>query len=150
MGLSAMLGGLIGSATATGISETLDGVGKAAINIRSAVTGQLPPEKAADLEMHLADIDAKIAEAQNKVNEIEAGSASFFVAGWRPAVGWCGVLGLIYSVLLQPMLAWYSTMLRITAPPMIDSGALITLLGVILGIGSMRSYEKFKGVHQEH
>ena len=79
---------LIGSATATGVSETLDGIGSAAIKLREAITGDLPAEKRAELEMKYAELTARLSEAQTKVNEAEAGSISFFVAGWRPATGW--------------------------------------------------------------
>lgn len=150
MGLMTTLGGLIGGATATGISETLDGVGKAAVNIRSAITGDLPPEKKAELEIHLADIDVRLSEAQNKVNEIEAGSVSFFVAGARPAIMWICAASLAYTFLLQPFLAWGSVNFGWLAPPTIDTGSLMTLLLGVLGLGTMRSYEKVNGVHNDH
>ncbi|MBI5235576.1 MAG: hypothetical protein HY886_04935 [Deltaproteobacteria bacterium] len=144
------LGSLIGSATATGVSETLNGVGEAAIKIREAITGDLPPEKRAELTIHLADIEARLAEAQGKVNEIEAGSTSFFVAGWRPAAGWSAVIGLCYTFFAQPFFAWASLNWGWTAPPAIDTGALITLLMGMLGLGGLRTYEKIKDVHNEH
>lgn len=85
--------------------------------------------------------------AQIDVNKVEAASTSFFVAGWRPAVGWTCVIGLVYSFLLQPLLEWASPGLGLTTPPpKLDMGTLITLLGGMLGIGGLRTMEKLKGV----
>lgn len=150
MGIMTALGGLIGGATATGISQTLAGVGDAAIKMREAVTGDLPPEKKAELETKLADIEARIAEAQNKVNEVEAGSTSFFVAGWRPFIGWIGGLGVAYTALIQPLGAWLSSNYQWQPPPTIDTGALMTLVLGMLGIGTMRTVEKIQGVSNNH
>jgi hypothetical protein len=144
------LGSLIGSATATGVSETLDGVGSAAIKLREAITGDLPAEKRAELEMKYADLTAKLSEAQTKVNEVEAASASFFVAGWRPAVGWMCVMGVGYTYIGQPFLSWASVNWGWQVPPVIDTGALMTLLLGMLGLGGLRTYEKVKDVHNEH
>lgn len=150
MSIMTALGGLIGTATGTGISETLSGVGDAAIKLRTAITGNLPPEKAAELEAHLADVEARLSEAQNKVNGIEAQSASFLVAGWRPIVGWICAFGVAYAFLFQPMAAWLSTGVHIPAPPVIDVGTLLTLLFAMLGLGGLRTFEKTKGIHNEH
>lgn len=150
MSIMTALGRLLGGAASTGISEAANGIGDAAIKMRSAITGDLPPEKKAELEGHLADIDARLAEVQGKVNEVEAGSASFFVAGWRPAAGWLGVLGLSYQVLAWPFLVWFARILELPEPPQIDTGVLLTIITGMLGLGGMRTFEKVKGVHQEH
>ena len=42
--------------------------------------------------------------AQTEVNKVEAGHASVFVSGWRPAIGWIGVLALSYQFILYPIL----------------------------------------------
>lgn len=85
--------------------------------------------------------------AQIDVNKVEAANASLFVSGWRPAVGWTCVLGLVYSFLMQPLLEWASPGLGlVTMPPKLDMGTLITLLGGMLGIGGLRTVEKLKGV----
>ena len=39
-------------------------------------------------------------------NEIKAASSNLFVSGWRPAVGWVGVLGLAYQFLGYPFMQW--------------------------------------------
>lgn len=105
------------------------------------------------------DIDAYRAETerldgQTEVNKVEAASSSLFVSGWRPAVGWVGVLAMFYQFVLYPFLVWgWSLMqaahwisLGLVVPPMLDTDALWVILTGILGIGGMRSAERIKGV----
>jgi predicted Na+-dependent transporter len=56
------------------------------------------------------------------------------------------VLGLAYQFLVQPLLAWGSGVWAVPLPPNLDLGDLLTLLGGMLGLGSLRTAEKFKGV----
>lgn len=93
--------------------------------------------------------DAQI--AQIEVNKEEAKSEKLFVAGWRPAVGWICALGLAWATVLQPLLSWVSTVSFGYNGnfPDIDSTLLIFVLGGILGIGGMRSFEKVKGVSSD-
>ena len=51
-------------------------------------------------------IDAGLLAGQQEINKIEAASASVFVAGWRPAVGWVCVAALAYQFLTYPALVW--------------------------------------------
>ena len=90
----------------------------------------------------------QVALAQAEINKIEAASADPFKSNWRPAVGWTCVLGLFYQFLMQPILPWIIVSLGGHAPalPAIDNGTLMTLLGGLLGLGSMRTLEKVKGV----
>tara|TARA_Y100000034_G_scaffold9926_1_gene10509 strand:+ start:1372 stop:1761 length:390 start_codon:yes stop_codon:yes gene_type:complete len=77
---------------------------------------------------------------QMEINKAEAAHKSIFVSGWRPFIGWvCGV-GLLYNVLLSPILDVWFTM------PEIDPGLLYPVLMGMLGLGGMRTAEKFKGV----
>lgn len=88
---------------------------------------------------------------QMEINKVEAGSSSLFVAGWRPAAGWASVGGLVYATLLEPLCSWAARVLfDYTGPfPEIDPTLLIFVLGGMLGIGAMRSYEKVKGVSSD-
>jgi hypothetical protein len=84
--------------------------------------------------------------AQTDINKVEAASSSTFVAGWRPAVGWVCVLGLLYTFLAQPLITWWATNHTMTAPPVLDMGVLVTLLGGMLGLAGLRTKEKVEGV----
>lgn len=84
--------------------------------------------------------------AQAEINKVEAQSPSLFKSGWRPAVGWTCVVGLVYSVLVYPLLTWVAVVYNIVPPPNIDTGVLVTLLGGLLGLGTLRTVEKAKGL----
>ena len=85
----------------------------------------------------------KNAALQLDVNKVEAAHKSLYVAGWRPFIGWCCGLGLLYSVLLAPLLdIWFEM-------PVIDSSILMPTMTGMLGLGALRSYEKVKGVSRE-
>ena len=87
-----------------------------------------------------------LALAQLDVDKVEAANPAVFVAGWRPAVGWACVTGVLYSVLLQPVLAWVTLLAGSHAvPPVVDPSILMTLLGTLLGIGGMKSFDMLKG-----
>lgn len=94
-----------------------------------------------------ARLDAQIS-GQIEVNKVEAASGSVFVAGWRPAVGWVGAAGLAYSTLFQPLASWTAKVVFAYGGvfPVIDNQLLLYVLGGMLGIGTMRTVEKIKGV----
>lgn len=106
------------------------------------------------LELENRKLDLAIDLAQIEVNKVEAASASVFVAGWRPAIGWIGAAAMAYQFLLYPMMLWAWTYLQgtgwipkeLAAPPVLDADQLWVILSGILGIAGMRSFEKTKGV----
>lgn len=109
------------------------------------------PTEAAKAKLALAKMekDGELAEmtAQTDINKIEAGSSSLFVAGWRPFVGWVGGFGLAYAAILEPMLRLIATLYGYTgAFPAIDTTVTMQVLFGLLGLGMMRSFDKFKGV----
>lgn len=100
----------------------------------------------ADFMVMIAKGDMAQALAQIEVNAKEASSPSTFVAGWRPAVGWIGAFGLFYATIGQGLLVWASGIWHFPPPPAVDTDTLVYILGSMLGIGGLRSYEKIKGV----
>ena len=93
------------------------------------------------------DQEFQLALGQIKVNEAESQHASLFVAGWRPAVGWTCVLGLSYNFVIYPLLLWLVavTGATIQPPPLITDYLMELVLGM-LGLGALRTAEKWKGV----
>ena len=86
--------------------------------------------------------------AQLEINKAEAQSGSFFKGGWRPAVGWICALAFAYHFVLQPLILFLATLFGAELPqlPEFEMGTLLTVLGGMLGIGGLRSYEKQKGL----
>ena len=90
----------------------------------------------------------QLALAQIEVNKAEAASGSIFKGGWRPFIGWvCGV-AFAYHFVLQPIILFAVTAygLQIPTLPEFDMTSLMTVLGGMLGIGGLRTYEKQKGL----
>lgn len=83
---------------------------------------------------------------QLRINEAEASSSSVFVSGWRPFIGWVCGFSLVYSFIGQPLLAWASLTWHFAIPPNLDLDTLLTLLGGMLGLGTLRTVEKVNGV----
>ncbi|MDO8940886.1 MAG: 3TM-type holin [Methylicorpusculum sp.] len=84
---------------------------------------------------------------QLEINKMEAAHPSLFVAGWRPAVGWMGALGYGYEFLLRPIANGIAVANGL--PPIfpgVEMEALTSLLFGLLGLGTLRTVEKVKGV----
>jgi hypothetical protein len=82
----------------------------------------------------------ELAVAQIKLNTSEA-TGNWFQSSWRPATGWVCVLALGVNYLVSPMAAGFGIDI-----PQADGGTLMPILGGLLGLGSMRSAERIKGV----
>lgn len=107
-----------------------------------------PAEKAkaeAEFLQMMQEQDLKKVLAQLEVNAKEAASPSVFVAGWRPAVGWCCAAGFLWATIGQPIATWVGLKYGWPAPPAIDTEVLMYVLGGMLGLGTLRTYEKAKG-----
>lgn len=122
------------------------------LGIVGQIFDRVIPDKAAaekaKLEMAAAlqSQEFSLALEQIKVNTEEAKSASVFVAGWRPACGWIGAVGLGYAAILEPL----ARFLAVVAFdyhgkfPVLDTTITMQILFGILGLGAYRSYEKVK------
>lgn len=108
-----------------------------------------PNEKAKaefDLLKEAQSGDLSITLKQLEINLAEAQSTSLFKGGWRPFVGWgCG-FGLLWAAVFHNLLEWASLVYGLPPPPNIDTDTLVYVLGALLGVGGMRTYEKKSGV----
>jgi hypothetical protein len=123
------------------------------LDIGSKVIDRVFPDPAAAASAKLELIklqqsgDLAVMAGQMKINEIEAGSASLFVSGWRPAIGWvCGAacawnwIGLPIVKVGLGLLA-----IKLELAPANLTEMMPILLGM-LGLGGLRTLEKVQGV----
>ena len=105
-------------------------------------------ERAArEIEAKLAEHLAKIDLAQLEVNKQEAAHRNLFVAGWRPFVGWTCGLALFYTYVAQPIAMFVMAQTGdLVQLPHLDLSTMMPVLLGMLGLGGLRTYEKFKGV----
>ena len=107
---------------------------------------QLAHEVATMAQRHAQEL----AKAQLEVNKVEAAHNSLFVSGWRPAVGWCCVLGMAGNFILIPFTNFILALLAIQITiPLIELETMMPVLMGMLGLGAMRSYENTKGGSRE-
>ena len=109
-------------------------------------------DQKAKLAHELATMADKLAHeqqlAQMAINKEEASSGSLFKGGWRPCIGWICGIAFGYHFVLQPVIIFVVALVGIEIPelPEFDMGTLLTVLGGMLGIGGLRTYEKQKGL----
>ena len=82
----------------------------------------------------------EIALAQIETNQEEA-KGNWFQSGWRPATGWICVLGFGVNFLVSPLAAGFGFVI-----PQADTSVMLPVLMGMLGLGTMRSLERIKGV----
>lgn len=122
------------------------------------------PQAAADAKLKVMEIaqrgelaqleaETRLAQAQIDINKADAQSSDAFQRRWRPAAGWVCVLGLAYTFLFQPLFPWLIKVLALVVGstsaipdlPEIEIDYLLSLLGALLGLGGLRSFERVKG-----
>lgn len=103
-----------------------------------------------DIEQQMLTAMTSLVQGQLAVNAKEAEHASIFVAGWRPAIGWVCGAGLAWNFIVQPLISWIAFLVPgapdLSGAPQLEIGELMTILGGMLGLGGLRTYEKRLGV----
>lgn len=131
---------------------SITGMGEVAAAI-GGILDKIFPDKteaeksAAALQIALLQAEQQDKQMQADVNKAEASSASMFVAGWRPFIGWVCGAGLACTFLVAPLATWGGRLFgKDIVFPELDMGTLMTLLFGMLGLGGMRTVEKVSGV----
>ena len=124
-----------------GIGSVIEGVGKVAEHFVTTDKERMA------LELESRKIDQQNDMAQLAVNTEEAKSASLFVSGWRPAIGWTCGFGLLYVSVMLPIAEFVAKMYGYAGTfPEVDTSITMQVLFGMLGLSGMRTYEKPKGV----
>jgi len=101
----------------------------------------------AELKSQIISLDL----AQAQTNLEQAKHSSIFIAGARPAIMWICAFGLGWQFVFQPVAAW---ILAVSGSelmlPLFETEGLMPLTLSLLGLGSMRSFEKFKGIQRNN
>lgn len=105
----------------------------------------------AEWELTVLRIASEEAKQQAEINVEEARSPNVFVSGWRPAVGWVCAAGFAGASLIQPLFSWAYVLWYHQPAPVIPlpTDILMTVLLGMLGLGTLRTLEKIKGVAQQ-
>lgn len=126
----------------------------AGIEAVSRIIDRVLPDKAANdaaklelLRMQTSG-DFTLLGKQLDVNAEEAKSASLFVAGWRPFIGWVCGFALAYQYVLRPLSVSIAAAFDVGLPLVTLDDNLWELMFGMLGMGALRSWDKRKGVAQ--
>ena len=115
----------------------------------SDLIGKAIPDKNKRMELE-ASIKSQMIDlqkAQTEINLEQAKHPSIFVSGSRPAILWICALGLAWQFFLAPLMNWAVVISGSTIqPPVINTEGLLTLTLSLLGLGGLRTAEKWKGV----
>lgn len=129
-----------------GIGTVIESVGK--------VAGDLITTDKERMEMALREkeLDQKNDLAQIDLNKTEAATGSLFIGGWRPAIGWtCAIALFCYYVpyVLAATVLWVVQVIQtgqLVQRPDLGIADLLGLVFAMLGMSTLRSAEKMKGV----
>ena len=114
----------------------------------------------AKVQLQLEQLENAAKSGQLKINEVEAAHPSIFVAGWRPAIGWVSAVSLALMYIPKALVMTYvwtkqcasvlvasKDITDVVIPAFPDLGAMdiIGLVGSMLGIATLRSFDKHKG-----
>lgn len=124
-------------------------------DLANTILGAILPESktqiAADERARLAAqiqimiLQSNLIKGQLDANTAEAGSTSIFVSGWRPFIGWICGTAFAFNFVILPVLTWfYIVIMGHATPPMpqFDMTTLMGLLTGMLGMGTLRSFDK--------
>jgi len=123
------------------------------LDIGSKVIDRLWPDPAqaasAKLELYKLQQSGELQQimGQLEINKAEAASASVFVSGWRPFIGWtCGVAcawNWVGISVAKVIAAFFQYPILLTPA---DLSEMLPVLMGMLGLGVLRTTEKIKGV----
>tara|TARA_R100000700_G_scaffold813_1_gene2158 strand:- start:1104 stop:1511 length:408 start_codon:yes stop_codon:yes gene_type:complete len=100
-----------------------------------------------EIEKQLATHLAKIDIAQLEINKQEAAHRNIFVAGWRPFIGWSCGFAMCYAYIIQPITVFILAQTgNLVDLPTLDLSEMMPVLLGMLGLGGLRSFEKYKKI----
>ena len=127
-----------------GIAESIIGVAGKVLD-KFVEDKDLKRKLESELKSQIISLDL----AQAQTNLEQAKHSSVFIAVARPAIMWTCAFGLGWQFVFQPVAAW---ILAVSGSelllPLFETEGLMPLTLSLLGLGSMRSFEKFKGIQR--
>ena len=129
-----------------GIAESVIGVAGKVLD-KFVEDKDLKTKLEAELKTQMVSLDL----AQAQANIEQAKHPSIFVAGSRPAIMWICAFGLGWQFVFQPIAVWGIAVSGADLVlPVIQTEGLMSLTLALLGLGSMRTAEKWKGVQRNN
>jgi len=105
----------------------------------------------AEIDKQLTIAAIEQTKAQTDIDLAEANNKSLWVSGWRPGVGWACSVAYFSNYILAPFFTFGSAIVYhisgspFPAYPQIDTGTMMPVLLGLLGLGGLRTYDKYIG-----
>ena len=104
-----------------------------------------------ELEKELLIAIMQSSKDQAEINKIEASNSNLFIAGARPFILWICAFALCWEYLLLPISSYFIAFFMTIPPlPTLNSEGLFNLMIGMLGLSTLRTYEKRNDVQGNH
>ena len=110
-------------------------------------------EEKEKLKIQMKEIDARLQEKQMAINLADAqstagGLSGFMQRSWRPLIGMSAAIAIFWEFVLSKFILFFLGVFHyeVINIPQLDAGVLMTLVTSLLGLGTLRTCEKSKGL----
>tara|TARA_R100001460_G_scaffold26146_1_gene52811 strand:- start:21931 stop:22344 length:414 start_codon:yes stop_codon:yes gene_type:complete len=110
-------------------------------------------EEKAAAKIKLKELDNALNKAQTDINLADAKSTATGLGGllqriWRPLIGFSCALAIFWEFVLKQFIMFFLAVFEIETMPLptLDLGVLMPLVMSLLGMATLRTYEKQKGI----
>ena len=110
-------------------------------------------EEKEKLKIQMKEIEARLQEIQMAINLADAqstagGLSGFMQRSWRPLIGMSAAIAIFWEFVLSKFILFFLGVFHyeVINIPQLDTGVLMTLVTSLLGLGTLRTIEKSKGL----
>jgi hypothetical protein len=110
-------------------------------------------EEKEKLKLQMKEIEAKLQEKQMAINLADAqstagGLSGFMQRSWRPLIGMSAAIAIFWEFVLSKFILFFLGVFHyeVINIPQLDTGVLMTLVTSLLGLGTLRTIEKSRGL----
>jgi hypothetical protein len=110
-------------------------------------------EEKQELKLKFEEIQARLKEKQMEINLADAkstagGLSGFMQRSWRPLIGMSAAIAIFWEFVLSKFILFFLGVFHyeVINIPQLDTGVLMTLVTSLLGLGTLRTFEKSKGL----
>jgi len=110
-------------------------------------------EEKEQLKLRFAEVEAKLKAKQMDINLADAqstagGISGFMQRSWRPLIGMSAAIAIFWEFVLSKFILFFLGVFHyeVINIPQLDTGVLMTLVTSLLGLGTLRTFEKSRGL----
>jgi len=111
-------------------------------------------EEKGKIKIRLKELENEINSKQMDINLADAKSTATDISGilqrsWRPLIGFSAALAIFFEFVLKPFIVFFLGLFQIEVGPLpqMNMEQLMPLVMTLLGMASLRSFEKYKKIN---